>query len=120
MNAIEAIVQRYLATFNETDEARRGAALRELYTEDCAYTDPLVAATGTEAISGFIGGIQKQYPGLVFTLAGPVDAHHDQARFTWHAGMPGGDKPLVMGFDVVALSNGRIRQVFGFLNAVPA
>ena len=61
-----------------------------------------------------------QFPGLVFTLAGPVDAHHDLARFTWHLG-PQGEEALVVGFDVMVLGDdGRIRHVHGFLDKVPA
>jgi hypothetical protein len=56
----------------------------------------------------------------VFTLGGPADAHHNQARFTWHLG-PAGGEPVVIGFDVVVLSeDGRIASVHGFLDKVPA
>jgi hypothetical protein len=56
----------------------------------------------------------------VFTLNGPIDAHHDLARFAWHLGKPGSDEPIVIGFDVVATAQERIQQVFGFLDKVPA
>ena len=56
------------------------------------------------------------FPGLAFTLAGPVDAHHDTARFSWNLG-----DELVIGFDVLALdANGQIAMVYGFLDMVPA
>ncbi|MFZ0185430.1 MAG: hypothetical protein WAL72_00590 [Streptosporangiaceae bacterium] len=49
-----------------------------------------------------------------------MDANHDQARFTWHLG-PAGGEPVVIGFDVVVLSeDGRIASVYGFLDKVPA
>lgn len=49
-----------------------------------------------------------------------MDANHDQARFTWHLG-PAGGEPVVIGFDVVVLSeDGRIASVHGFLDKVPA
>jgi hypothetical protein len=55
----------------------------------------------------------------VFTLAGPVDAHHRQARFTWGLG-PEGAEPLVVGFDVaVTDETGRLTAVLGFLDKVP-
>jgi hypothetical protein len=67
-----------------------------------------------------MGAAQQQFSGLVFTLGGPVDANHNQARFTWHLG-PDGAEPVVIGFDVVVLDgDGRIASVHGFLGKVPA
>src|SRR5262245_35499418 len=114
----ETLIRRYLDSFNETDPRRRRAAIDALYTEDCAYTDPQVDLSGREAIDAFIAGVQAHFPGVVFTLAGGVDAHHDQARFTWHAG-PAGGAPLAVGFDVAVFDGGRIRRVYGFLDRAP-
>ncbi len=67
-----------------------------------------------------LAAVQQQFPGLVFRLGGPVDAHHNQARFTWHLGAADGE-PLVIGFDVAVVnSGGQIRSVHGFLDKVPA
>jgi hypothetical protein len=56
---------------------------------------------------------------FVFTLAGPVDAHHQQARFTWGLG-PAGAEPLIVGFDVLATgADDKIDTVLGFLDKVP-
>ena len=119
MHAIDDLVKRYIATWNETDAGRRRAAIDALYTERCAYTDPLAAVTGREGIDAFIAGVQQQFPGAVFTLAGKVDTHHDQARFTWHAGPPGAAEPAAIGFDVALFEGGRIREVYGFLDKAP-
>jgi hypothetical protein len=117
---VNELVHRYIATWNETDAARRRAAIEALYTRECAYTDPLAAVSGAEGIDAFIASVQKHYPGVVFKLAGKVDAHHDQARFTWHAGAPGAGEPVAIGFDVAVFEDGRIRQVYGFLDKAPA
>jgi hypothetical protein len=118
MNAITNLVNRYLDAFNETDGGRRAALIDKRFTDDCGYTDPMIAAKGKQAIDGFIGAVQKQFPGAVFTLSGSVDAHHDIARFTWHAG-PKAGPPLAIGFDVIVLDGERIRQVHGFLDQAP-
>ena len=56
----------------------------------------------------------------MFSLAGPVDAHHQQARFTWGLG-PEGAEPLIVGFDVaVTGDDGQLVTVLGFLDKVPA
>ena len=92
----------------------------KLYTEDSRYIDPMAAAEGREAITATIAAVQQQFPGFVFRLAGPVDGHHNQARFTWELGPAGGPAPIV-GFDVaVTDETGRIQTVLGFLDKVPA
>lgn len=118
MSEYENIAQRYIDTWNEQDAGKRRALIDELYTADVAFTDPLVELGGTDAIDAMVAGAQQQFAGLNFGL-GPVDGHHDIARFTWTLGAPGSD-PLVVGFDVITLVDGRISRVQGFLDKVPA
>lgn len=120
MSSFEELAHRYLATWNETDPTARRRAVDELYAENASYVDPMVGVEGREAIAATIGAVQEQFPGFRFRLAGPVDGHHDQARFTWELGPEGGDAPIV-GFDVVTTDGrGRLQSVFGFLDKVPA
>jgi hypothetical protein len=117
---MQEIIERYLDAWNETDAASRRELVGSLWAADGSYTDPLADVRGPDAIAGLIGAAQQQFPGLVFTLGGPVDANHHQARFTWHLG-PAGGEPIVIGFDVMVLSeDGRIASVHGFLDKVPA
>ncbi len=117
---MQEIIKRYLDAWNEADAASRRALVGELWAADGSYTDPLADVHGPDAIAGLIGAAQQQFAGLVFTLGGPVDANHNQARFTWHLG-PDGGEPIVIGFDVVVLDeDGRIASVHGFLDKVPA
>ena len=120
MNDFDTLVQRYLAAWNETDPQRRRAAVEQVFTTDVRYVDPLAVVAGRAALDGLIGAVQGQFPGLVFSPGGAVDAHHDQARFTWHLG-PAGEEPVVVGFDVAELGpDGRIRTVLGFIDRAPA
>ena len=91
MTATTDLADRYLAAWNETDPAARRTAIDDLFTDDVRYTDPLVDAEGRDALDATIGAVQEQFPGFVFRLAGPVDAHHDQLRFTWELGPAGQD-----------------------------
>ncbi|MEU4573212.1 nuclear transport factor 2 family protein [Nonomuraea sp. ATR24] len=120
MSDTNELVQRYLAAWNETDAAARRAALEEVFAEDAGYTDPLVSVRGIDGLDATIAAVQAQFGGLVFSLGGAVDAHHDIARFTWHLG-PEGAEPVAVGFDVAVFgADGRISQVLGFLDKVPA
>ena len=97
----------------------RRKLIDEVWAQDASYTDPLGEAIGREAIDATIAAVQEQFPGLSFTLLGPVDSHHHQARFTWGLG-PDGVEPVVVGFDVaVAGDDGRLATVLGFLDKVP-
>jgi len=117
---MQEIVERYIASWNETDPERRRKLVDELWADGASYTDPLAEAHGRDAIDALIAAAQAQFPGFVFTLAGPVDAHHNQARFTWGLG-PADAEPVVIGFDVaVATDDGRLGTVLGFLDKVPA
>jgi SnoaL-like protein len=118
---MQQIVERYIAAWNETDPERRRGLVDTLWAEDGSYTDPLADARGRAEIDGLIGAVQQQFPDLVFALGGPVDAHHNQARFTWHLGPAAASEPIVIGFDVAVLNEaGQINAVHGFLDKVPA
>ena len=117
---MQEIVEKYLAAWNETDPAKRRALVDEVWAENGSYTDPLADVRGRAEIDGLIGAVQQQFPGFVFTLGGTVDAHHDQARFTWHLGPAGAAEAPVVGFDVAVLDGaGQIGSVYGFLDKVP-
>lgn len=112
-------IDRYIESWNETDPVARRALVDEVWTEQCRYTDPLTDAEGRDAVDATIAAVQGQFPGLRFAL-GPVDAHHDVARFTWTLAADGAD-PLVVGFDVAVFdADGRITAIHGFLDKVPS
>ena len=120
MNDVQSIIRRYIQAWNETDPPRRRAVIAEVFAEDADYTDPLASVRGHDDIDQFMAAAQTQFDGLEFSLAGPVDAHHQQARFTWHLGLPGAEEPVVIGFDVAVVHNDRLRSVYGFLDKTPA
>ena len=120
MHNFTALAERYVAAWNETDPTARRRAVEELFTEDACYTDPLTSARGRDQLEATIAGVHAQFPGFMFRLAGPVDGHHEQARFTWELGPVDGEAPIV-GFDVALIdTRGRLHTVLGFLDKVPA
>jgi len=118
---MEEIIHKYIACWNETDPARRRELIEKLWAEDGRYTDPLADLTGPAEIDAGVAGAQQMFPGMVFSLAGPVDSNHNQARFTWHLGPAGGGEPVVIGFDVAVVNDdGQLASVHGFLDKAPA
>lgn len=119
MRAFEDLAQRYIDAWNESDPTIRRAAVDALFSADASFVDPLAVAEGPEAINATIAAVQEQFPGFEFRLVGPVDAHHDQARFRWELGPANQEAPIV-GFDVVLTDgSGRIQKVLGFFDKVP-
>ncbi|HXC85396.1 MAG TPA: nuclear transport factor 2 family protein [Trebonia sp.] len=120
MSDFTELAEQYIATWNETDPSARRAMIEETWSADARYTDPLADVTGHDQIDALLAAAQAQFSGLTFRLVGDVDAHHDQARFTWELG-PDGGEAVVVGFDVAQRdAGGRLALVLGFLDKVPS
>lgn len=116
---MNGIVEKYLATWNARGEERE-RLLSEHWSDLVVYVDPLAEVNGRAALGELIEGVQAQFPDFVFHPASEPDSHHRQLRFSWGLG-PAGEEPLVVGFDVITLDeDGRIEEVRGFLDQVPA
>ena len=121
MTDLTAIVDKYLAAWNETDAADRRKKIDDLWAADGTYTDPLAAVSGRDGFDQLIGAAQQQFAGLRFVRGATYDEHHNIVRFTWDLVPGAGAEPVVIGFDVaVTDDSGQIRAVLGFLDKVPA
>lgn len=123
----ENAVARYFDAWNATGPENIAKAVAAAWAPDGSYTDPLADVRGHEQIAAVIAAAHEQFPGFVFRPLGAVDGHHDTARFGWElvdeagSATSGEGAAPVAGFDVVTLdAEGRIRQVLGFLDRVPA
>ena len=114
------LAQQYVALWNETNPDTRQQAAQRLFTPDASYLDPQMQGSSPDGIAAMIGAAQTQLPGLRFRLSDqPVDAHHDYLRFSWLLG-PDEQTDVAGGTDIVHLSNGKMRQVIGFIDFAPA
>jgi hypothetical protein len=112
--AVEATVDAYLQTWNETDAATRGALIQQALGADLWYRDPMLEADGLEAYDGMIAAVQSQFPGLVMRRTSAVDAHRDVVRFNWALGVPG-EAPVFAGLDVAKVDGaGKLHRIIGF------
>lgn len=116
----ESAVARYFEAWNAGGPEELTKAVAAAWAENGTYTDPLADVAGHEQIVAVITAAHEQFPGFVFRPGGAVDGHHDTARFSWELVAQDGSAP-VAGFDVITLDeDGRIRNVLGFLDRVPA
>ncbi|HET7407052.1 MAG TPA: nuclear transport factor 2 family protein [Mycobacteriales bacterium] len=120
MTDYQRIAADYLNAWNAPDDASCEERVRALFSESVSYVDPLVDVQGHDELAATIGAVRSQFPDFAFRLSGQVDGHHRQLRFAWELGPTGAPAP-VAGFDVAVLDDdGRIQQVRGFLDRVPA
>ncbi|MBS0559646.1 MAG: nuclear transport factor 2 family protein [Proteobacteria bacterium] len=114
-----ALVDRYIAAWNEADPARRRALVAETFGAAARYVDPVAQADGVEHIDAMIAAVQQRFEGLRFRRLGKVDAHNDRLRFQW-ALAAGQEEPLVIGTDVAVLTEDRrMQSVTGFFDRLP-
>ncbi|MFD9512874.1 nuclear transport factor 2 family protein [Streptomyces mirabilis] len=116
----ENAVARYFEAWNATDRDALAKAVAAAWSTDGSYTDPLAEVRGHDGIAAVIAAAHEQFPGFSFRPAGPVDGHHDIARFGWELVNEADGTAPVAGFDVITLDGeDRIRSVHGFLDRVP-
>jgi hypothetical protein len=118
MTNAQLVADRYIEAWNETNSERRMALLRQHWSADASYADPIASVAGVGDIDKLIASVQERFPGFTFALSGRADGHGDHARFKWSLG-PAGALPPIEGSDVVSLTDGRISRVVGFLDKVP-
>jgi len=112
------IADNYLSTWN-APAAERTPHLAG-WAEDAHYVDPLMRGQGRDGIAEMMDAAVTQFPGYRFALDGTPDGHDRYVRFSWT--LNAGDGAVAArGTDVVKLDeNGRIADVIGFLDGVPA
>ena len=119
MSTLTDLIDRYIATWNETDFGRRRALIARTWTENASYFDPLVQGEGGDGINAMIGSVQDRFPGHRFRRTGEVESHHDRLRFTWELASEDGIT-VARGTDFgIVASDGRLESVSGFFDHLP-
>jgi hypothetical protein len=118
--AVEATVEAYLATWNETDARRRQAGIARAWAAAGTYRDPLMASTGHGEIDAMLAQVQARFPGFVLRRTSKVDCHNDALRFAWALG-PASGPAVVEGVDFGTLTpEGKLASIVGFIDRMPA
>jgi hypothetical protein len=112
---IELLYRNLQEVFGEGDAARRRAAIRNFYTEDCVLHVPPGVFVGHDALDRFAGELRATHPHFVYTPHGEPQALHDVGIVAWGSG-PKGETPDYTGLDVVIVRDGKIAALYVFLN----
>lgn len=87
VNGIETLLKRNLPeVFGEGDPARRRAAIRELYTEDCVLCVPPGTFVGHDALDKFAGDLRATHPHYAYAPHGAPQVLHNSGRLAWGSG----------------------------------
>lgn len=114
---IHELLHRMLQeVFGEGDAARRRAAIKELYTDDCVVDVPQGVFVGHDALDKLAGDVRATHPDFVYTPHGAPQALHNAGRLAWGSG-PRGRKPDYTGEDVMIIRDGKIAALYGFLDS---
>jgi SnoaL-like domain len=115
-SALTAVVDAYVASWNESDPTRRTALVEQAWTPEARYVDPLLDLTGHEQLGTLAPLLEQHYPGHSIKRTSDVDAHHGYARFSWELNAPDG-AVVISGIDVCAVADdGRLNGIAGFFD----
>ena len=117
---IHELLKRNLQeVFGEGDAARRRAAIKELYTDDCVLYAPPGVFVGHDVLEKFAGDLRATHPHFAYTPHGEPQALHNAGRLAWESGPPG-EKPDYTGLDVIIVRGGKIAALYVFLDSMPS
>ena len=114
------IASQYVDIWNEIDPVRRRTLIERTFAPHADYIDPLMQSAGHDGLDAMIGGAQRQFAGLRFSVFGKPDGHHDVVRFSWSLGARDAE-PLACGTDIAVVApDGRIERITGFVDKMPS
>lgn len=119
MPNIESVVESYVASWNETDPAKRQSALAAACAANASYRDPVMTSDGHAGLDAMLAGVQAKFPGFVLKRISKIDSHNGAVRFAWSLGPQAGPS-VVEGVDFATLSpDGRLAAIIGFIDKMP-
>jgi SnoaL-like domain len=118
MTRTPEILERMLATWNETDLARIPDHVRAVFSEDVVFIDPANSILGHESFISMVREFRTKFPDAVCSRASGVDSHHGLHRYHWE--IHRGEELLLPGFDVAEINgDGLVSRVQGFFGPIP-
>ncbi|GGF45129.1 hypothetical protein GCM10007301_00790 [Azorhizobium oxalatiphilum] len=117
---IQSLMTRNLLdVFGGRDPAPRRAAVDALYAEGAVFGDHGRIHSGRDGIDAAAAAVQAATPGFVFAAAGEVqtvgNAQDGAGRLNWTYG-PAEDPHRVTGTDFALVRDGKIRELYVFLD----
>ncbi|MYS81516.1 nuclear transport factor 2 family protein [Embleya scabrispora] len=122
MSEIEAIVEKYVATWAEPDAEIRRKNIAELWAENCVYSNTATVYRGRDGIEEAVTEAYENFvpKGFGFRVA-RVDATQEAVRYQWEVVPAAGGEPTMTGTQVVIFdADGRMVRDHQFIDKVQA
>ena len=122
MASIDEMIRSFVASWNETDPAKRDLMIERTWSPDGIYRNataefgghPGIARAVTAAHDAFVAN------GFVLTLAN-VDVNHDAVRYRWEMLPAGGGEPESIGTHIALVgTDGRLVSDYQFIDKAPS
>ena len=117
LTGIDALLERYLAIYNETDPAKRRADIEALWTPDAVLANASMMYRGHNEIAVGVGRSHDQWVGSghEFRPGGITSVHHNTARFVWHMHLGDHPEPVAKGTNFMVFTiDGRLASDYQF------
>ena len=115
----ELLLRNLQEVFGGGDAAKRRAAIKELYTDDCVLYVPPAIFVGHDALDKFAGDLRATHPHFAYAPHAAPQALHNGGRLKWGSG-PRGGVPAYTGEDVIIVRDEKIAALYVFLDSPPA
>ena len=104
--------------FGENDPARRRAAIDEIFTDDCVFSEPNGIYHGRDEIDRIAATLRATHPDFSYRPIAEPEESGNGGRIKWVSGRPG-EAPAYAGTDFIIVRDGRIAALYLFFDKLP-
>ena len=115
---IEALINRYFDSLNETNEKRRRELTKQVWAEKGKFGTPYGEVAGQDAIETLIAGVQKRFRNSVVRRTTKIDGFGNYLRWGFTLSAADGT-PILSGVDFAIVENAKLQLVMGFFFFAP-
>jgi nuclear transport factor 2 (NTF2) superfamily protein len=122
MGDIDAMIEKYVASWNEEDSAARRRVIDEIWAADGVYRNASTEFTGRNGIEDAVSEAYEAFTanGYVFRVAS-IDTNHDAVRYRWEMVPAAGGDPDSIGTHMATLgTGGRLVSDHQFIDKAPS
>jgi nuclear transport factor 2 (NTF2) superfamily protein len=122
MTLIDEMIGSYVASWNESDPAKRDLTIEKTWSPDGIYRNAAAEFEGHDGIAQAVTAAHDAFVanGFVFTLAS-VDTNHDAIRYRWEMVPVSGGEPDSTGTHVAVVgTDGRLVSDHQFIDKPPS
>jgi nuclear transport factor 2 (NTF2) superfamily protein len=122
MSQPDALIERFVASWNDPDPATRRRVIDEICAPDCVYRNVRAEFSGRDGVAEAVTAAHEAYVdnGFVFRLVS-LDTNHDAVRYRWEMVPAAGGEPDSIGTHIAMLGpDGRLTSDHQFIDKPPS